>query len=465
MVRVINQDTFDDAVKENISEFGMDVEEAIADAVKQFEAQGVDLGNIIKDMTNLTTSNTEELNEVLDKLSKFAKELGLVTPLEIIEQLHVLKNECDKGLPNRVCAGKQGAYDVLLDIISKANQSVDVIIEGLKTLTSLMTKQPDLLNDSGVQLMTGLLTPEQDYNVQMALLRWIKECCAMHENNRQNIFNAQILEYLKPILEKADSLLLRNVLGVLRALVLDDDVRVEFGRAHEHARAIASDALCIITQSLTKFKEDELLVNDILLTLSSLLVRTEFCKEVEDVGGLDTIRDTMIIFQTRNKLMRQCFKVLKALAGNDEVKIHIIQKHLAPIILSAVNVHKNSSATATLGLSCIAALTLRCPENSKAFFEAGAPEVIIDCMKLHPDDAGIQKNASWAIRNMVSRSNYQCNKFLEMGVESILKINLKKFVQHEFDTKSALMVLGCKVKLREEWTGKGGRISTQAKNE
>lgn len=41
------------------------------------------------------------------------------------------------------------------------------------------------------------------------------------------------------------------VLGVLRSLVLDDDVRVEFGRAHDHAKAIASDALPLLTQLLS----------------------------------------------------------------------------------------------------------------------------------------------------------------------------------------------------------------------
>lgn len=39
MVRVINQQTFDDVVKENVEEFEMTVEEAITEAIQQFEAQ------------------------------------------------------------------------------------------------------------------------------------------------------------------------------------------------------------------------------------------------------------------------------------------------------------------------------------------------------------------------------------------------------------------------------------------
>lgn len=39
MVRVINQETFDNIVKENVDDFGMAIEEAIEDAIKQLEAQ------------------------------------------------------------------------------------------------------------------------------------------------------------------------------------------------------------------------------------------------------------------------------------------------------------------------------------------------------------------------------------------------------------------------------------------
>ena len=39
MVRVISQETFDDVVKENMEEFGLSREEAIKDAIEQFESQ------------------------------------------------------------------------------------------------------------------------------------------------------------------------------------------------------------------------------------------------------------------------------------------------------------------------------------------------------------------------------------------------------------------------------------------
>lgn len=51
MVRVINQETFDDVVKENIEEFEMTVEEAVQEAVQQFEAQVVYSGFVMLELS------------------------------------------------------------------------------------------------------------------------------------------------------------------------------------------------------------------------------------------------------------------------------------------------------------------------------------------------------------------------------------------------------------------------------
>lgn len=116
------------------------------------------------------------------------------------------------------------------------------------------------------------------------------------------------------------------------------------------------------------------------------------------------------------------------------------------------------------GLSCVAALSLRSPNNSKAFYETGLPEVIADILKLHPDQKTVQKNASWAIRNMVSRSRYQNQKFIDLGVEDLLKNALEKFKEIEYDLKAALRDLGCEVAFKEEWTGKGGLLTSGLTN-
>lgn len=65
----------------------------------------------------------------------------------------------------------------------------------------------------------------------------------------------------------------------------------------------------------------------------------------------------------------------------------------------------------------------------------------------------LQRNAAWAIRNMVSRCRDQCESFLSCGAEDLLNAAMTEHPTIQQDLKSALRDLGCKVDLKEEWTG------------
>lgn len=89
MVKVITQETFDAVVKENIEEFGLDVEEATKDAIDQFKAQvriavglhvwltlslilllqGVSLSNIVTD-SHKNDNASHLIVEALDSIDK-----------------------------------------------------------------------------------------------------------------------------------------------------------------------------------------------------------------------------------------------------------------------------------------------------------------------------------------------------------------------------------------------------------
>lgn len=80
--------------------------------------------------------------------------------------------------------GKQDAYQILFSVLLKNEGNTDVIKDCLKALISLMTKQPDLLDDKGVELIIRYLDNVKDPEIQRLILKWTKECCIMHEMNR-----------------------------------------------------------------------------------------------------------------------------------------------------------------------------------------------------------------------------------------------------------------------------------------
>ncbi|XP_076667885.1 armadillo repeat-containing protein 6 homolog [Andrena cerasifolii] len=459
MVRVITQETYDEVVNENIEQFSMSPEEAIEDAVKQFEAQGVDLTNVIKDLV---------LSDYNDLIASYVSQLNIALEDKNYENvpqtLDKLRHELDKDIARRVYAGKKGGYNTLIKLMKSCPNNSTVIRSALKTITSLMTGNPDLLNDEGIALQIHILDRNTDIPTLQYLLHWIRECCIRHEINRQGIFNADIFNKLKKILirDEATGPELRDACAVIRALVLDDDIRHEYGKAHEHASTIAKGALNVITGLMPRFRKDKGVVGDLMITLAALIVRNEFCQEVEDAGGLKFVIDIMIDYPDSEKLNWQALKLLKALAGNDDVKSHVVTSGCGPLIVSAISRMKESECVVTAGLACISALTLRCPSNAGVFYDCGAPLVIIDAMKAYNKSVNVLKQAAWAVRNMSVRNKAECNEFVAYGIEDVLASALQ---QHgpkiESDVKAALRDLGLKVELKERWTGKGVSLNNQ----
>lgn len=101
MDKFISQETFDDIVKENIVEFSMDINEAKDETIKQFEAQGINLANIIKDLSINQDTGRPIMNETIDRMKEISFETSLSGD-ELPKLLQVLAEECAKSVPHRV---------------------------------------------------------------------------------------------------------------------------------------------------------------------------------------------------------------------------------------------------------------------------------------------------------------------------------------------------------------------------
>lgn len=70
------------------------------------------------------------------------------------ETLQELRTELDKDIGPRVFAGKNKCYNILIALLKDCEKNHAIIKSALKTLTSLMTGNPDLLDDDGIALQT-----------------------------------------------------------------------------------------------------------------------------------------------------------------------------------------------------------------------------------------------------------------------------------------------------------------------
>lgn len=104
-------------------------------------------------------------------------------------------------------------------------------------------------------------------------------------------------------------------------------------------------------------------------------------------------------------------------------------------------------------------MTLRKPDNSRVIIEGGGALAALQAMKAHPQEAGVQKQACMLIRNLVSRSQVFSKPILDLGAEELILQARAAHPDCEDVAKAALRDLGCRVELRELWTGKKGDLA------
>lgn len=156
---------------------------------------------------------------------------------------------CDAGLPDRCLAAKSGAYDVLISVLH-ADDSNDYIPVTLPALLSLVGGQPDILDERGATRVVNILRDSSmPVDVVTTAMNVISRCCILHEANRQQFVALSIIPLTASLLATYHShrQAVLAACAVFSALTLDDDVRVPFGKSHEHAKAIVIECSALDT--------------------------------------------------------------------------------------------------------------------------------------------------------------------------------------------------------------------------
>ncbi|XP_050393057.1 armadillo repeat-containing protein 6 [Patella vulgata] len=461
MAKVISQETFDDVVKENMEDFDMGVDEAIADAVTQFESQGVNLLNIIKDPGMFTNGTGQTNHAVIQALEKVKTCVETNLAENLLDSLAILQTECDEDLARRCLAGKNDGYKILMKALNvfKSDSALMEII--LTTFCSLVNGQPDLLDEEGVTFLLNYLT-ECSPREKPLVVKLIRLFCIKHEKNRQIFVLNNVIGTLSVLLanHKTEPELVQEICICLRVLTFDDDVRVPFGKAHEHAKMIVTegDALKRILEICQDYSEDSTVLGEMWSTLACLVVRDEFCKEVLEMGGLALIIKSFEKNINDKNITRKSLTVMKALAGNDNVKIAIVKSGGIELIVAAMLRHQSVASIAEAACATLMTVALRNPSNSQKIMECNGHQAIVQCMKIHSSVLGVQKQGCMALRNIVSRTREHCDSIVELGVEEVINKARKQFKDLDDEAKAALRDLGCKVDLKEQWKGERGSI-------
>ncbi|KAM4709680.1 armadillo repeat-containing protein 6 [Discoglossus pictus] len=461
----VTQETFDAIVQENMTEFDMDAEEALNEAIQQFQSQGVDLTNIIKEVRKPNRENeTASNHEILQTLETLRKQVDSSSLSDISELLIKFGDQCKQGLAHRYLAGQKSAYPVVLEAWKLCEGDRESLLNALYAMSSLTDGQPDLLDTTGQQMLIHTLQDHaSDAEVILLAIRLTRHLCLKHEQNRQKLVKAGILTNLTSAITShgTDPDVVREACSALRIMTFDDDIRVPFGQAHDHAKMIVMEngGLKLLIEAAKAFTDNPAVLSELCGTLSRLCVRNEFCQDVVDLGGLNFIVALLADCIDHQEVVKQVLSTLRAIAGNDDVKDAIVNCGGTDLIILAMSRHLANPQICDQGCAALAMLALRKPENCNVIMEGGGALTALQAMKVHPKDVAVQKQACMVIRNLVSRTQDFSQSILEMGAESLILQARSKHRDCDDIAKAALRDLGCKVELRELWTGEKGSLA------
>ncbi|XP_076066743.1 armadillo repeat-containing protein 6 isoform X2 [Oratosquilla oratoria] len=467
MVKVISQETFDSVVKENVEEFDMTLEDAVEESCKEFESQGILLSNIVKNMR--ISEEGSMVHDILEALKSIKEFKNSDATVEIpTESFSTFTAQCKLSIAHRMLATKEGAYPVLTEVLEKHDNQDEVVLLSLKALTALTECNPDILEQQGCGLMLSLMdkwsVQAQEIEIPEYLCRWCTESCLRHENNRQNLVKAGAHGKVVALLQghRSSAKIVRFACKCLRSFILDDDVRCAFGKAHDHARTLVEE-LSVIKVSLELLKDwmtESEPASELLLTVSKLCVRAEYCQEAVDNNALTIINDVLVSFPDHQGLTRQAALLLKSICGNDKVKREAMKSGSPELIIRALTKHEASAPVCEACVAALSVLALREVNHSKELVKMGAAQAIVQAMKIHPKHKQLQKMGCMAIRNSAVRIPEHCAVYAECGVEDVIRNAL---IDHEEEikdlAKAALRDLNLKVQLDEQWRGTGHEIS------
>lgn len=486
----ISQDTFDTAVAENIEEFAMEPEEAVADAIEQFETQGVNLDNIVKRAPGAEATDDPAavvaLRALKAAVAAVADGDGEEEELELsfgggIMKLHFIRADADSGIAFaesaaaiRVACQKDkkelnlivldGAVDALvsaaLAVISIAT-ALPPILEAL-TVVLGNAEAREQLGIRGIAALVALMRRHaESAPVTRSAMLAARSAMLVHEAHRQQfVGSGKVLKLIASALDKyaSDGPTFLAACGALRTTTLSDDLRSRTSKGLEHAKMAVE--LKVLPKLLAAAKDPQFAevpasLAELLATLSRLAATDQICAQLAEMQSLPLAIKALGSHMTDAAVAKQSCFFLASISGNDNCKGAIVSGHGHVAIVQAMLLHPNNAPMQTDAVSALGNMCLRMPTNCEAIAEAGGLTTVATAFAQHLNFSRMQSKGPLAIRNLVSRNPELIPPLLELGVEAPLREVLASqedgYVHNQ--AKAALRELRCDVHLKESFQG------------
>ncbi|BAT98814.1 uncharacterized protein HKW66_Vig0251880 [Vigna angularis] len=425
--RTISQEAFEELVKENVDDLGMDPTEALQDAIQTLTLQGVDLSGIV-------TSVPGDTNPVIDCLDRLKHLQSEPDEHELAIAFNTLHELCSNPNPNAnsnsAIATRNGAVELTCSLCSKiprATGSRELLLSALNALSSLLhdvQSTGTFQRCDGPTIVIGFLADnKQDVEVLSSGFRVVASAATGDEIVKETFMELKVDEQVLEILSLHKNRGIQCLYDAVRALLTPDDNRVVASQVYGYARKFAKIG---IAEALVDCLSAGLCSPDLVpacTTLKFIAVNDEICKSIAEKGGVDAVLRCIDDSgeQGNKAVAKVCCSLLSKLAGSDMNKSEIVGKGGMEKLFTLSCMFSDDPSVLQEIMSIISVLCLRSPENAARAVEAGAGDLAVQAMKKFPAAHQMQRNSCLMIRNLVVRNPENRTTLLLYGIEKYIR--------------------------------------------
>jgi hypothetical protein len=352
----------------------MEKEEALADAIRQFESQGVNLATVCT--TGISIAATGEVEPTLacitalqniadliggdDNLSALTTKEALVVTDAYLSELDVVAKDLSTGGKEGVCSvddesvkhykktkvGLNGGLPVLMTIALRApfgeEGSLQAIVlhRALECLRMVLTNHPDNKRFTPGERVCCVAAVERmlesDAAVDslkfkaVAVMRTASYKC---EDNKSAFCKSQkVLSFLRSIVSKpggaevsaVQTQIVKEASIALKVLTTPDDLSVDFSGAFDFANVLVAEIPSFVEHYLTTIRahaEYSGTVADTFMALKQLCLTKDGVEKFGENNGLKCCVDMLQNHSGDKLVVRAVFAVLRHPASNDKLKV------------------------------------------------------------------------------------------------------------------------------------------------
>mmetsp|Transcript_7728 Transcript_7728/g.14032 ORF Transcript_7728/g.14032 Transcript_7728/m.14032 type:complete len:495 (-) Transcript_7728:742-2226(-) len=428
---VITQETFDEAVRENEVEFGMSRDEAIQDAIEQFQKSGVQ--NFDHLNLDINQNSEESIENPILSVIQNMKSVSDYTEHSVCQQLEFLLEELPEDRPGNISfAGSHGLVKVLVECIENnlTEPSNNQIVLSAKILTNLCTKNPSnrLIMESDITAIATLMEAlKRVYECDASsaesvveLIRCLRANARCSEKNKVSIGTDSGFKLILSIFQayKRSPSIFVQLCALIRSLLATDDFRSEAPECFQRARMLTDgkarpsllagcpSAVTLIVEGLATHFSDEEVCREAWGSLRALALSDDICKEMIDNEILLMCTSRMLNDTSLSAaVLRQSLGWLRNLAARDECKAQMCSAENINAIVRIMETFPDDARLYEAGCGVFGALALRNQSNSELLASCGVISLLVVALQRHSADDRVCRAACAALRNLVARSS------------------------------------------------------------